>query len=74
MQMAVNISQGSHLQLKSVNVLKTSSNIEGAKLLSVIQAQTFIHKTAAQMAVKTGFPLNAVCLYTLYQQEPKKTK
>lgn len=35
-------------------------------------ANIFIHMAAAQMAVKTDFPLNATNFYTFYQQEPKK--
>ncbi len=32
----------------------------------------YIHTTVAQMAVKTGFPLNAVCCYTLPARDKKK--
>ncbi len=31
----------------------------------------YIHTTVAQMAVKTGFPLNAVCCYTLPARDKK---
>lgn len=72
MQMAC-FSQGYHLQLKSVIVLKMSCNNQGDKtVICHTSANIFIHMAAAQMAVKTDFHLNATHFYTFYHQETKK--